>query len=87
MRARPQIFSASESGGWRLVILEKDGRPRCKEIGMYLDAFEDNRSCLVGSRDHEHGSEECDSQGLNCKICIDGWWVDKVRNSRNLCNC
>ena len=52
---------------------------------MYLDAVEDNQDCSVDKKTYAHGSEACDKAGLNCKICIDGWWVDKLRGHRNFC--
>lgn len=54
---------------------------------MYLDAFEDNKDCKVKNKTYAHGSEACNKQGLECKICIDGWWVDKIRGNGKLCPC
>jgi len=54
---------------------------------MYLDAFEDNQNCSVEKKMYAHGSESCDDKGLNCKICIDGWWVDKLRSRGSFCPC
>lgn len=49
---------------------------------MVLDAFEDNKNCNVNGETCAHGAEACDGQKRNCKICIDGWWTDKVQGHR-----
>jgi len=49
---------------------------------MYADAFDDNRSCTLGSEEYGHGSEVCESEGMHCKVCINGRWADKLRSER-----
>ncbi len=46
---------------------------------MYLDAFEDNQNCKLEDKVYPHGADICDMDGMDCKTCIDGWLVDKVR--------
>ncbi len=52
---------------------------------MYLDAFEDNKDCVLEGKTYPHGSDVCDERKEHCQICIDGWLVDKVRGHRDFC--
>jgi hypothetical protein len=46
---------------------------------MFGDVFEDNQDCAFADRSYNHGTELCDIEGEDCRVCINGSWADKSK--------
>ena len=44
---------------------------------MFGDIFEDVQDCTHADKSYSHGTDLCDNEGENCRVCIDGSWADK----------
>lgn len=46
---------------------------------MFGDVFEDVQDCTFAGKSYNHGTDLCDSEEENCRVCINGFWADKMK--------